>query len=160
MARQGVLERARDLAATLVDVAEPVSFVHDDEIPGHGPDGVRLGAREVVGADEDLGRVVQRLGGTGRAPRFQAAGIEDERRDEELLLQLLHPLVSQRGGNDGQDTPAALGPELADDEAGLDGLPEPNLVGQEGAVGQRRAEREEGSVDLVGVQVDRGVQQR
>jgi len=53
----------------------------------------------------------------------------------------------------------ALSPELADDEARLDGLAQPDLIGENDPARQGRAESEQRGVEMVGVQVHRSPQQ-
>ena len=155
-----VLDGPGDLTVRLVHVPQAVGLVHDHEIPRDGTDGFRSGSREVVGAHNDGVVAIEWI----RPARLQAGiehpGVEDRGLDEELLLQFLHPLIPERRRHDRQDAPPALGPELADDEPRLDGLAQADLVRQEGAAGQRRAERKERRVDLMGVQIDRRVHER
>lgn len=155
-----VLDGAGDFVARLVHVAQPVRLVDDHEIPGDGADGISPGAREMVRAHDDRDRVVEGVRRTGPLSGAKRPGVEDDRGDEELLLQFLNPPVPQGRRDDGEDPPPALGPELADDEARLDSLAEPDLVGQERAAGQGRAERKECSVDLMRIQIYRRVQER
>jgi len=64
------------------------------------------------------------------------------------------PLLAQVGGHDDQDAATALGPALRDDEAGLDGFSEPDLVREDDAARQRIAAGEEGRLDLMRVEVN------
>jgi hypothetical protein len=48
-----------------------------------------------------------------------------------LLFQFQSPLFSDRRRAYNQDAPVALGPTLANHEAGFDGLAETNLVSQQ-----------------------------
>ena len=48
----------------------------------------------------------------------------------------------------------ARGPELREDDAGFNSLAETYFVGQKSATGKWRFEREDGGIDLVGVEVD------
>ena len=48
----------------------------------------------------------------------------------------------------------AFGPTLGQNDARLDGLTEPDLIGKDGPARQRRAEREQRGFDLVRVQID------
>ena len=50
---KGLLECVRDDVGRLVDIAQPVRFIDDDEIPGVFVDVRRLAAGELIGADDD-----------------------------------------------------------------------------------------------------------
>lgn len=63
------------------------------------------------------------------------------------------PLLSKVGWRDDEDPPLAFGPALRDDHARFDSLPQPDFVGQDGAFRQRRLEREQRRIHLVGIQV-------
>ena len=56
--------------------------------------------------------------------------------------------------------PLSLGPFLRQHQPGLDGLAEADLVGQQRAFGERRAESEQRRVDLMRIQIDLRVDQR
>ena len=86
--------------------------------------------------------------------RVVGLGLEDAARQEELLGQLLMPLLAQVGRRDDQDAPLALRPLLREHEPGFDGLAEADFVGQQRALRERRLEGEERRVDLMRIQVD------
>ena len=65
LAGQRQLERVGDDVRRLVDVAQPVRFVDDHQVPRHGLNIACLALGELVGADDDFGR--PRTGGTGPA---------------------------------------------------------------------------------------------
>ena len=88
------------------------------------------------------------------------AGVEDDVGEVELLFKLQAPLLAEAGGADDEQPPFAFGPILAQHQPGLDGLAEPDLIGQQHALRQRIAKGEGGGVDLVRVQVHAGVEQR
>jgi hypothetical protein len=150
-------DRAGDLVTGLVDVPQAMCLVDDHEVPRHGPDGVRLGTSEVVGADDHGGFVVEEISDAGFLTGGDRPGIEDDRGNEELLRQLLHPLIPQCGRHDREDPPATFGSKLTDDEAGLDRLAEPHFVREQRAPRQRRTKCEERGVDLMRIEVDRRV---
>ena len=77
--------------------------------------------------------------------------------EEELVGQLLVPLLAQRRRHNTEYTVRLLGPELANDKAGLDGLAKPHFVGKDGASRQRRAKGKEGGIDLVRIEINSGV---
>ena len=126
-----------------------MGFVDDDEVPRDGGDLGGLGAGELVRADDDL--IVLEEGRRRRLPREFAVALrfDDDGGDEELLGEFLAPLLAERRGRDDEDAPLLLGPELARDDAGLDGLAKAHFVGEDGPSRERRAEGEERGVHLV-----------
>lgn len=63
------------------------------------------------------------------------------------------------GGRANDDEPAFLfGPELAEDDSGFDGLAEADFIGEDDSFGEGRLEGKEGGFDLVGVEIDLGVE--
>ena len=149
---QGIAQGAGDDVGLLVDVAQAVGLVDDDEVPADAGDVVRLVPCELVGAEQDLVGVegIGRPGGDGLVVGL---GLQDAARQEELFLKLLVPLLAQVGRGDDQDAPLALRPALREDQTRLDGLAEPDLVGEDRPPGQGGAEREQRGLDLVRVQV-------
>jgi len=69
-------------------------------------------------------------------------------------------LLAEIGRRDDQDPPLSLRPLLRQDQPRLDGLSEPHLVGQQRPLREGRPEREEGGVDLVGVQIHLRIHER
>lgn len=59
-----------------------------------------------------------------------------------------------------QQPASAFRPELAKDDARLDGLPQPDLIRQDHALRQRGLQGKECRLDLVWVQIHSGVEQR
>lgn len=114
----------------LVDAAKAMRLVDDHEVPVHLAHEIALAENELVRADNDL--VVDSEGVLDALLRegVRGARFQDDRRQEELVLELDLPLLPQRGGNDKQDAAAALGPLLREDERGLDRLVKADLVGQ------------------------------
>jgi hypothetical protein len=158
--RQGLLQRVRDDVRRLVDVAQPVRFVHHHEVPRGVVDVGCLVPRELVRADDDVpvsleGAELAGLDGVVVGLRF-----EDAAGQEELVRQLLMPLLPQIRRRDHEDAPLALRPPLRQHEPRLDRLAEPDFVGQQHTARERRPEREQRRVDLVGVQVDLCVHER
>ena len=72
----------------------------------------------------------------------------------------LVPLFAEARWRDDQDAPLAFGPFLREDQARLDGLAQANFVRQQRTPRQRGAEGEQRGFDLVGVQIDLGVNER
>ena len=110
--------------------AHPVRLVHDDQVPlVPGQRGLeRLAARGGQRGDHD-----RPVGAPGyRSQSGNPAPGRSHGRHAELALELLLPLVHQPGRGDHQ---GAVGqpaqPQLGQDQAGLDGLAQPDLVGQD-----------------------------
>ena len=87
-------------------------------------------------------------------------GFKDDRGQVELFFQLLLPLFAERGREDQEDSPSPFGPSLGQDDSGLNGLPQANLIGKDYPLGQRRPEGEHGGIDLMGVEIDAGIGNR
>ena len=87
-------------------------------------------------------------------------GVQDGRGQVEFLLQLKAPLLADGSGADDEQAAAALGPELAEDQAGFDGLAQADFVGQQDALAEGGFQGEQGGVNLVRVQVNGRVEQR
>ena len=128
---EGVAQGAGDLVVFLVDVAQPVGFVDDHQIPRHSRDFGGATPGELVRADHHLLRRHERRGMPAR--QFaEALRFEQHRRQKELLGQFAAPLLAERGGGDDQNAAAVLGPQLADDQPGFNGFAQPHLIGQNG----------------------------
>ena len=69
-------------------------------------------------------------------------------------MQFVLPLPKQRLRHDQQDASLPLGHELTDDQPGLDGLAEADLVRQDAAAFRDPAQRKDHGVDLVRVRID------
>ena len=158
--RQPGHERLGRLVPLLVDVPKPVRFVDDRQVPRHGRHGVLVLGREVVRADDDLIADVERVGLALGLKSSPCPALHDHGGQEELLPQLLLPLLAQRGRNHDEDVPTSLGPPLRDDQCGLDGLPEADLVREDDALRQRRTQGEQGGVHLMWIEVHAGVGDR
>src|ERR1039458_3769877 len=70
------------------------------------------------------------------------------------------PLLAKAGGYDDDNLPLALSPSLGQENPSLNRLSQPNFVGEDRPFGQRGAEGEQGSFDLMGVQVNLSVSKR
>src|SRR5450756_423957 len=88
------------------------------------------------------------------ARSVEAARLQDDGRQVELVRQLLRPLFAQVGRHDHQHPARALDPLLRQQQPSLDRLPQPHLVGEDGALGKRAAEGEERRLDLMRVEID------
>ena len=132
-ARQRLLEGLGDDVAGFVDVAQAMRFVEDDQVPVDALDIVSLGLRELVGTDDRTGGEQERVPLLLFADRVVAFGFEDQPLQAELVLQLLMPLLAQVRRNDDEHLPPPFGPALGKDQAGLDGLAQTNLVGEDHA---------------------------
>ena len=138
--------------------AQPVGLVHHEEVDA----GLRRAGRELRPRDErlqgDHGAPVDVEGVEVGAvvPRHVGEpGLVEQHEDLVVLPpQLAQPLHGQRLGRDHQAPLRASGAdESAQDEAGLDRLAEPHLVGQQPAHGKGGG-RALGGVELVGEQAD------
>ena len=85
---------------------------------------------------------------------------EDGRRQGGFAGEFLIPLLAEIGGDNDEQFPFALCPFLREQNAGLDGLAQADLVGQDCASRQGGTEGEQGSVNLVGVQINLGIGER
>lgn len=163
--RHGLLERLGDDVAGLVDVAQAMRFVENDQVPRDFLDVVGLGLGELVGADDRAGGEHERvplrlLAAVSFLQRVVALGFEDQPLQTELVLQFLMPLLAQVGGDDDENPAPPFGPALRNDQARLDGLAEAHLVGKDDAARKWVAAGEEGSIDLMRVEIDLGIDQR
>ena len=141
-------------------LVEVVGLVDDDEVPvlrRRGARHARVGGEEFVGEDGEAGLGEGRLGAAGLGDAVPAEQAEE---GVELVEELRHPLEGEVLGHDHQH---ALGEaqlaQAGEDEAGLDGLAETHLVGEDearGAVGEDAA----GGAHLVREDVDAGGEER
>lgn len=88
---QRLLDGQGDLAEVLVDVAESMRFVDDDEVPGCLPEVGLLGACEVIGTEDDRvpleGIEVSGADRLVKAPRLQDNGGEEEGKMPRIILR-------------------------------------------------------------------------
>ena len=66
-----------------------------------------------------------------RQQRILRPRIKNRRRDQELLVQLLLPLLAKTRWGDDEDVAPPLSPILRDDDACLDGLSETDFIGED-----------------------------
>src|SRR5699024_6091130 len=111
---------------------------------------------ELVRADQHLSWTSIDLG----EQRILRLRVKDRRRNQELLIKLLLPLLTQARGRDDQNAAFALGPVLRDDDASFDRLAEADLVRQDHAGQERGLESEERRVDLVRLRLNLRVEQQ
>jgi hypothetical protein len=133
-----------DFAGGLPDVAEAVGFVDDDEVPGDLFEVCGAGGREVIGADGNMVRL----------PEARSFAFKDNGREGEFFGEFLLPLLAEGSGEDEEDFTAPFGPALRDDDTSFDRFAKPYFVGEEDAFCEGGANREEGGIDLVGVEVN------
>jgi len=155
---RGPADALAHLVAGTVGVAKLVGLVDDHQVPVLRLQLFAHAVGEVEGQDDDA-RTLQGIpaGPAGFPP---AQRVENHRRQVELLLQFELPLLAEGRWTDHQQSALPLGPELAENDAGLDGLAQPDFVGQEHALRQRRLQGKQRGLDLVGVQVDGSVEER
>jgi hypothetical protein len=145
---QAALQHIGDDVAGFVDVAQPVGLVIHHDVPGQPAQIVDLGLGELIGADDRLA-AIEGVGVALLSLLVVVLGLQDDRFERELVRQLLMPLLAQVGEDNDQDAALSLGPELGQHQPGLDGLAQPDLVGQDHAPRQGVAGGEERRVDLV-----------
>jgi hypothetical protein len=128
-------------------------FIDDHKVPTPRADVCGFTTGKLVGANDNvLGVKWAEVSLFDRG--IVGLGFENAARQEELLLQLLVPLLAKMCRGDDQHTALALGPFLGHDQACLDGFSQAHFVRQNGAFGQWGLERKEGGLDLMRVQVD------
>ena len=140
-----------------VGVPQPVGLVDHREIPGDALDLRPAHRRKLVRRDDDAAGVEE----VGAQPQLlrgaERVAVHQGRLHPELGLELVPPLGPQRRGDQDQDPVPPLGGELGQDEPRLDRLPQPDLVGEDGAAGGQGRQGEGSRLDLVRVEVDRRV---
>ena len=124
-------------------------FVNHHQVPRHGVHVRGLVLRELIRADHDLAVLLERSQPALPDSFVVGLGFQTGAGQEELLAELLMPLLPPVGWCDDQNPPAAFGPLLRDDQAGFDGLAEPYLVGQQHALREGRLEGEQRRFDLM-----------
>jgi len=155
---EGPLDLLGHFATRLVDVAQFVGFVNHDQVPGDGPQQGAVAAGEVDGGDHHQG-LVKGIGLALALNLAHGAGVDDAVGEMKFFLEFHAPLHPQSGRADDQQPAAALGPVLAKDQPRLDGLAQPDLVSEDHAPGKRGAEGEEGGLELMGIEIDVGVEE-
>ena len=145
----------RNLRLAVPVAAQPVSFVGHHQVPRLQQCSL-VPEDELVRADQHLSRTSIDLG----EQRILRLRVKDRRRNQELLIKLLLPLLTQARGRDDQNAAFALGPVLREDDARLDRLPETNFVRQDHARQERGLESEERRVDLVRLRLNLRIEQQ
>ena len=139
----------------LEDVAQPVGFVKDDQVP---VDGFQIGAfvgGEFVGRNEDsVG--IERIQPVGFFRLIVISGLDDFAGQGKLAGQFLLPLFAQRSWDNQQNAPLFFRPTLGDDQRGFDGFSQADFIGQDYALGHWRTQREHGGIHLMRVQINFG----
>lgn len=109
--REGLFDGVGGFVGGLIDVAQPVSFVDDGEVPLGVADVRRFGFGELVGADDDFVSVkgVEVAGFDGCV---ETLGLQDDGREEEFLQQFTGPLLPEVGRSNDQEAAFMLGPVL------------------------------------------------
>ena len=156
--RQRPLESSADLVVGAVDVAQPVGFIDDHQIPLRHHQIRALSGRELKRANHQSG-LFERIADTALPLTVVFGTFENLTGQEKLVGHLLRPLLAQIGRADDQDAPLALDPLLSQHQAGFDGLSKPYFVGEDGALGQGRLKREQRGLHLMGVQVHLRIEQ-
>ena len=131
-----------------------MGFVEDDQVPIGHSELCGLRRSELVRRDDDA---IFGLEGSSLAllqPLAIILRFEDQGPKAEFLEQLLRPLLTKGRRDDQKYSALSFGPALRDDEAGLDGLPEPHLVGENRSPRDRRLQCEQRCIDLMRVHLD------
>ena len=119
-------ERPDQLPGRAVRGPQPVCLVRDHQIP---PAAGELALQRVPAR---RGQRDQQHRPAAAAVRDPASSGDDGRRQAELALQLVAPLLDQAGrGEHERAFGQAPQPQLGQDQAGFDGLAQPDLVGQD-----------------------------
>ncbi len=121
-----VSNRAGDFACRAIDVSHSVRLVNDNEVPGHSGDVPCFSGRELVGADDDLPSVIQRIRNSIPPRCVEGRAFPDFGREPEFLGQLLLPLFPQCSRKDQQDPAPPFRPFLRDDDPSFDCLAQPD----------------------------------
>ena len=145
---KGSLQPGGHRRSGLVYIPQLVGLVIYHKVPLRARQEVGLPGGKLIGTNENL------AAGRERVQREVFFLFENQGREKELVLQLHAPLAAERGGSDNQDAAPVLGPKLADDDSGLDGLAQSHFVGQDHALGEWGLKRKKGRHHLMGVQVD------
>ena len=152
---QGTAQRLPGAVVAPPGVAHPVGLVEDGQVPGDAAELVGAQRREGGRGDDDPG-LVEGVPAVGARP----LAVDHLGGEAEAGPQLVAPLVAQRRRDEHHGPVPPLRGQLGEHQAGLDGLAEAHLVGQDRAAGGQRREGEGGRLHLVGVQVEGGVRQR
>ena len=149
--RRGVMGFVQDQQAARQHLAEPLAH------------GVRVGRiDEKVVRDEKPAVGAPRIDAEAAflADAREIHAVENHEEETEALLHLRLPLLQDgRGGGDHHRPGLLAKQQLAGDEAGLDGLAEAGVVGDE-EVDARHAKRLAQRLHLVGVDLDAGAKRR
>ena len=142
---KGVAARRGGAPGLGQDVAQETLGAHTRQ-PVHGDDDARVETEGVGG---------QSVGATGLG---QSGGVDDGEVQAELVPHLLTPLVGQAGRahNDHRAGPVAQ-EELLDHQAGLNGLAQADIVGEQ-QVGARGGQGPAQGLELVELQGDAGAE--
>ncbi|CAN5224611.1 hypothetical protein BH10PLA2_BH10PLA2_11210 [soil metagenome] len=136
-----------------------MGFVDNDEIPGHGRHDGEFRASKLIRAEDNCRLLNERVASRLLLNLAVTFCLQNDGIEKELLRQFPIPLLAKGGRNNAENATGLFRPELANYETSLNGFAEPYFVSQKGAARERRTEREEGSLDLVGVEIDGRVAQ-
>ena len=110
-----------NLGRALIDVAKAVRFINDNQVPSNASYVVLAPMCKLVGADDDVARF---KGVKGSIPNDLICSfrLKDGRRERELLIELLCPLLPEVRRQDDEDLALALCPFLSDQQTRLNSL--------------------------------------
>ena len=106
-------------------------FVNDYQVPRHRLNFLGLTAGELVGGDKHAERI-KGVAGTFLDSLLEGFSLQYRSSNAELVSQFLMPLLAQIGRSDHENTTLALRPTLGNEQAGLNGFAEANLIGKDG----------------------------
>ena len=125
-----LLDLAGELPGLGVAIAEVMGLVDDDDVPPSGED--RRPVRLALGG-MDRGDHAVELAPGGLPALAEGGVVVADELDRELAPHLALPLLDQRRRDEDEDRPGeAADHQLREDEPGLDGLAQPDLVAEHG----------------------------
>lgn len=143
----------------LVGISEFVGLIECNQVPGDGTKLILHPAGIVVRQDDDL-VLIEWVVDAFLPLSADTGGIQDYGGKVELLTELSRPLTAQGGGADDEQLALALCPVLAKHKPGLDGFAEAHFIGQNNSFGEGRAQGEQGCLNLMGVEINAGIEKR
>src|ERR1700730_18700618 len=107
-----------------------MSFVDNNQVPGDARHHIFLRPHKVIRTNYGSPVVFERILCARLAQRIEDIRVKNQARDEELVAQLLRPLLPKRRGNYDENLPPSFRPKLTDDETGLNRLAQANFIGK------------------------------
>lgn len=136
-----------------------MGLIDHHQIPRCLPDVRVLSTRELKRTEDDTG-LVEGVEVPALNLFIEGFRFKDGKWEEELVRELLPPLLSEIGRTDDQQPPATLGPSLSEQNSGLDSLSETDLVCEDGTPGEGGAKSKQSSFNLVRIEINLSVCER